>query len=49
MALKVLRGELYLPQATTILAGMWMRVDEHQRLDAFEARIKKLEKQVVKG
>ena len=51
MILKVLRGELYLSQATTIhaLVGMWMRVDEHQRLDALEARIKKLEKQVVKG
>lgn len=40
-------GELYPRQAGTVrsLVGMWMRVDEHERLDALEARIEQLEKE----
>ena len=45
MAIKVLKGELYPRQASTVraLVGMWVRLDEHERLDLLEKRIEQLE------
>lgn len=46
LALGLLQGRLYPRQASTVrsLVGMWVRVDEHAKLEALEARIEALEK-----
>jgi len=45
LSLGVLSGKLYPRQASTIRAciGMWIRLDEHSRLDDLEKRIEVLE------
>jgi len=45
LSLAVLSGKLYPRQASTIRAciGMWIRLDEHSRLDDLERRIEALE------
>jgi len=45
LSLGVLSGKLYPRQASTIRAciGMWIRLDEHSRLDDLERRIAILE------
>lgn len=46
LSVGVLSGKLYPRQASTIRAciGMWIRLDEHSRLDDLEKRIEALEK-----
>lgn len=49
LALGVLQGQLYPRQASTVrnLVGMWVRLDEHERLDSLEKRIELLEAREV--
>jgi hypothetical protein len=50
LALSVLAGKLYPRQASTVrsLVGMWVRVDEHERLALLEKRIEQLEASEVR-